>query len=71
MKLKLNDYSQTEVIKMIREWANMTQEEFAKSLNKNYRTIQRYESGELNYSISTIYEMMRKHDLEIIIQKKK
>ena len=39
MRLNFNDYEPNEVIRIIREWTGLTQEEFAKSINKKKRTI--------------------------------
>ena len=48
MKLNANDYSKGEIIKIIREWTNLTQKEFAKAVNKSKRTIEQYEAGTVN-----------------------
>ena len=39
MKLNMKYYSKGEMIKIIREWANLTQEDFDKCISKSKRTI--------------------------------
>lgn len=71
MKLRLNDYSQSEAIKIIREWSGMTQTAFARSIGKTLQTVQRYESGEINYSMHTFYQIMKTHGLAVTVEKKR
>lgn len=70
MKLRLNDYSQAEATKIIREWSGMTQTEFAQTINKTLQTVQRYESGEINYSMGTFYDIIAAHGLVVTVEKK-
>ena len=39
MRLKVNDYSDGEILKIIRDWYNLTPLELAQMINKNKRTI--------------------------------
>ena len=70
MKLNLSDYEPKDVIRIIREWTELTQKEFGKSINKAERTIQDYESGRSRYYIDTLYKIAQVHNVEIIISKK-
>lgn len=70
MKLNANDYSKGEIIKIIREWTNLTQKEFAKAVNKSKRTIEQYEAGTVNYNIEFLKDVAKKFDIDIIISKK-
>lgn len=70
MKLNLCDYEPKDVIRIIREWTELTQKEFGKSINKAERTIQDYESGACRYYIDTLYDIAKVHNIEIIISKK-
>ena len=71
MKFVMNDYEPKEIMKIIREWSEMTQEQFGKTLNKNRKTIQHYELGDRNYNIVTLLEIAKKHNLIITVEKKK
>ena len=70
MKLVANDYEPEYIIKIIREWTELTQEDFAKSINKSRRAIQGYEAGTFRYSIETLLDIAKKHNLKITIEKK-
>lgn len=70
MKLNANDYSKGEIIKIIREWTNLTQKEFAKAVNKSKRTIEQYEAGTVNYNIGFLKDVAKKFDIDIVISKK-
>lgn len=71
MKVNLKDYSNADVIKFLREYRNMTQKELASILNRNVRTIQRYEAGEINIDLETIKNICKMFDLNLIIESKK
>lgn len=70
MRLKVNDYSDGEILKIIRDWYNLTQPELAQMINKNKRTIYDYESELYTYNMKTLREIANKLNLEIIIQTK-
>lgn len=69
MKFNLCDYEPKDAIRIIREWTELTQKEFGKSIGKAERTIQDYESGTCRYYIDTLYEIARVHNIEITISK--
>ncbi len=69
MKISLNDYEPKDVIRVIREWTELTQKEFGKSINKSERTIQDYEAGRRRYYTETLREIAKVHNVKIIIEK--
>ena len=72
MKLIANNYEPKEIFKIIREWSELTQEEFAKELGyKNYHTIKQIERGVNNFTFQTLMKIAKKHNLIITIEKKK
>ena len=71
MKFKLKDYKPNEAIKIIREWSGLTQEEFAKTIDRSKDTVQSWELGRTIPSFATIYEIAKKHKLDITIEKRK
>ena len=50
MKINALDYDSKELFKMIREWSELTQEEFARKINVSKGTVQNYEQGKRNYT---------------------
>ena len=71
MKLNINDYKNNEVVRILRDYSNLTQKDFAKELNKNVRTLQRYEAGDINIDLELIRKICEICDLTITIESKK
>jgi transcriptional regulator with XRE-family HTH domain len=73
MKLVIqkNRYTKGEIIKILREWTGKTQKEFAEDIGKSMNSIQKYEADEVNYSIQTLLDIVKKNGLVITIEKKK
>ncbi len=70
MILNMKDYTKGEAIRIIREWTNLTQKEFAKRIGKSKRTIEQYEAGTVNYGIEVLKNIAKEFDIDIIIEKK-
>lgn len=70
MKFIANNYQTKEIIRIIREWSNKTQQEFGKNINKSKDTIQSYELGRNKISLDTFMEIAKKENLIITIEKK-
>ena len=70
MQMKANDYKPKEIIKIIREWTELTQYDFANSIRRSRKTIEGYEYGTINVSLATLLKICNAHDIEIIIKKK-
>lgn len=71
MKLKLSDYNDSDLLRILREWSGLTQEELAKKIGKNKRSIYDYEAGIYTFNMVTLRKIMKELDLEITIDKKK
>lgn len=69
MKIIANDYESKTVIKILREWSEKTQAEFAEDLGFSKMTIQSYERGLRRYSFETLMKIADKHNLTITIEK--
>lgn len=70
MKLKVNDYSPKDVIRILREWTELTQKDFGKTINKRERTIQDYEAGRRRYNVETLMKIAEVHGIVITLEKK-
>lgn len=71
MKIIANNYEPKEVFKIIREWTELTQEEFAQELGyKSYHTIKQIERGVNNFTFQTLMKIAKKHNLIITIERK-
>ena len=71
MEINLTNYEPKDVICIIREWTELTQKEFWKSIGKVERTIQDYEVCRSRYYIDTLYKIAKVHNVKIINQIKK
>lgn len=71
MKLDVNNYKNNEVVRILRDYSNLTQKDFAKELKKNVRTLQRYEAGDINIDLELIRKICEICDLTITIESKK
>lgn len=71
MRIVANNYEAKDIIKIIREWTELTQKDFGKSINRSQRGIQDYEAGRRSYTINTLLEIAKTHNLTITIEKKK
>ncbi len=70
MRLNMKDYTKGEAIRIIREWTNLTQKDFAKRIGKSKRTIEQYEVGTVNYGVEVLKTIVKEFDIDIIIEKK-
>ena len=71
MKIKMNDYSKGEIIRIIREWTELTQKEFGDKIGKSKPSIQDYELNKTNYGIEILLRAAKEFDLILTIEKKK
>ena len=69
MQFDLNDYTKGDIIKIIREWTELTQAEFGEHVGKSKATIQDYELNKTNYGIDVIKKIAEEFDLKITIKK--
>ena len=68
--IKNYEYTKGELIKIMREWSEKTQKQFAKELGKSEISIQKYEADQVNYGIQTLLDIARKNNITITIEKK-
>ena len=69
-KIKANDYKPEEMVKFIREWAELTQKDFAKSIDRKESTIADYEHGRIKFSYDIFLKMCKKNNIDVIHYKK-
>lgn len=71
MKFNIKDYDRGDAIRIIREWTNLTQKDFAKRIGKSKRTIEQYEAGTVNYGIDVLNKIAKEFNIDIIVEKSK
>ena len=70
VKINVRDYKANDIIKIIRQNKDLTQDEFAKALNISRSALQMYEYGTVNYPFETLIKIAKKYNLDIIIKDK-
>ena len=70
MEIKANNYKANEILRFIRQNTNLTQKDFAKTINKSEDWEYSNECGRSRYYFSDLLDIADKHDLEIIIKDK-
>ncbi len=71
MKADITKIPVQDIVIMLREWCNNTQEQFAQSVNKSYSTISKVETGERNLYLHTFLDWCKKKNITVTIEKKK
>lgn len=69
MQMNCNGYKPKEIIRTLREWTDLTQSDFAKSIQRSKKTIEGYEYGTRNVSLYTFLKICKTHNIEVIIRK--
>lgn len=70
MEIKANKYKGKDILKFIRQNSNMTQKEFAETINKTRDRQASNETGRSRYFIDDLINIANTHNLEIIIKDK-
>ncbi len=71
MKVNVKDYSNGDIMRFLREYVGLTQQELADRLKRNIRTIQRYEKEDIKIDLDLIRELCEISDLNLTIESKR
>lgn len=70
MILNTDKYEQNEILRFMREATNLSQKEFAESINKSKDWVRKNEYGITNYYFKDLIKIAKIHGFEINITKK-
>lgn len=70
MKIIANNYTPGEVVKIIRQWTELNQTEFGKTIDRGRDAIAKIENDKNKISFNKIMEIAKKHNIVITIEKK-
>ncbi len=70
MKIVANNYKSNEIMRIIREWTELSQKDFAKSIGRSRDSINSIENGRNRVFLNTLLEIAKEHDITITIEKK-
>ena len=71
MKIIVNDYEAKDIIKFIREWSELNQKDFGKTINRSRDSINNIENGRNRMYFNDFISMCKKHNIKITIEKNK
>lgn len=67
MKIIANNYEAKDLVKIVREWSDLSQTKFANSINRSRDSINNIENGRNRIFLN----LCNKHNITISIEKKK
>jgi len=70
MFIKANEYKDNEIIKIIREWTELTQKQFGETIHRSRHTVQSMELGRSGIYLQTLLDIANMHGLTITIERK-
>jgi len=71
MKAEITKLDPKDILLLIREWNEETQEEFAKSVHRSYSSITKMETGDRNIYLHTFLEWCKLKDIKVTMEKTK
>ena len=69
MKADITKMAVQDIVLLIREWSEETQEQFARNVGKSYSSITKIETGDRNIYLHTFLEWCRKKKIKVIMEK--
>ena len=70
MKMVINEHEAKDIIRVMREWTELTQDEFAKTIDRGREGIAKIEAGTRNCYLKTFLEIANKHGITVTLEKK-
>ena len=71
MKINANNYEAKDIIKIIREWTELSQTKFGESINRGRDSINNIENGRNKMYLNDFLEMCKIHNIKVTIEKVK
>ena len=69
MRINASKYEPKDVMKIVREWTNLTQKDFGKLINKSNEWVKANESGKTNFYFKGLLQIAKLNNIDIIITK--
>ena len=71
MKADITKMATQDIILLMREWSEETQEKFSNSVNRSYSSITKIETGERNIYLHTFLEWCKLKGIKVTMEKVK
>ena len=69
MEFQATDYKPEDICRIMREWTDLERKDFGKSIHRTERSVRSLETGERTFSVQTLLDIAKAHDIKIIIKK--
>ncbi len=69
MRINASKYEPKDVMKIVREWTNLTQKDFGKLINKSNEWVKANESGKTNFYFKDLLQIAKLNNIYILITK--
>lgn len=70
MKINCTDYKTKDIIRIMRDYSDQTQEKFATTINKTRDWCAKVEGGNSNILLEDFLQLARIHNIEVIMKDK-
>lgn len=70
MRINASEYKAKDIIRIIREWTELNQRDFGKTLNRSRDSINNIENGRNRMYLNDFIEMCKIHNVKITIERK-
>lgn len=70
MKLNANKYEPNEIVRIVREWTNLSQENFAKEIGRSRNSINNIEHKRNRIYLNDFLKICNKFNINITLEKK-
>lgn len=70
MKINANDYQAKDIVRIIREWTELNQKDFGKTLSRSRDSINNIENGRNRMYLNDFIDMCKIHNIKITLEKK-
>lgn len=71
MKLVANKYKPNELLRIIRDYTGLSQNDFGKKIHRSERSVRALELGENHITVQTLFDIANTFGIKIIIEKEK
>lgn len=69
MQFQATEYEPKDICRMMREWTNLTQDAFGKTIHRTGRSVRMLENGESHLTVETLLKIAKTHGIKITIEK--
>lgn len=65
-----NEYETEEILKMVREWTDMNQNDFGRAFGRSRDSVNNFEHGRNKMTLDEFFYMCKKHHIIVILERR-